>query len=163
MGSSPRVFPYVSDEGFMRLALARATAAAEHGDVPIGAVLVKDETVLAASGNERHLRHDPTAHAEILALRAGAEKSGTWRLEGSTLYVTLEPCPMCAGALVLARVKRLVYGPQDPKAGAALSLYNIVQDPRLNHELEITPGVLEEECAAVLRSFFQSRRTGPAL
>jgi tRNA(adenine34) deaminase len=153
----------MSDEGFMRLALERANAAAEHGDVPIGAVLVKDETVLAAAENERHERNDPTAHAELLALRAGAEKLGTWRLEGTTLYVTLEPCPMCAGALVLARVKRLVYGPQDPKAGAALSLYNIVQDPRLNHELEITAGVLQEECAALLRSFFQSRRTGPAL
>jgi tRNA(adenine34) deaminase len=151
------------DEGFMRLALEQAGAAAEHGDVPIGAVLVKDDTVLAVAGNERHLRHDPTAHAEILALRAGADKLGTWRLEDTTLYVTLEPCPMCAGALVLARVKRLVYGPQDPKAGAALSLYNIVQDPRLNHELEITPGVLQEECAGLLRSFFQSRRTGPAL
>jgi tRNA(adenine34) deaminase len=147
----------------MRQALDEARAAALHGDVPIGAVLIKDGDVLAAAGNERHLRKDPTAHAEILALRKGAEVLGRWHLDGTTLYVTLEPCPMCAGALVLARVNRLVYGPPDPKAGAALSLYNIVQDPRLNHELEITSDVLGEECAAVLRTFFQSRRTGPAL
>jgi tRNA(adenine34) deaminase len=153
----------VTDEDFMRTALIEARTAKAHDDVPIGAVLVKDGEVLAAAGNERHLRHDPTAHAELLALRAGAERLGNWRLDGTTLYVTLEPCPMCAGALVLARVKKLVYGPQDPKAGAALSLYNIVQDPRLNHELEITSGVLEEDCAEVLRVFFQSRRTGPPL
>jgi tRNA(adenine34) deaminase len=153
----------VNDEAFMRLALDEATAAAAHDDVPIGAVLVKDDAVLAAAGNERQLRQDPTAHAEILALRTAAEKLGTWRLDGTTMYVTLEPCPMCAGALVLARVKRLVYGPQDPKAGAALSLYNVVQDPRLNHELEITPGVLTDECGALLQSFFEARRGGPTL
>jgi tRNA(adenine34) deaminase len=151
------------DEEFMRLALEEASAAAEHGDVPIGAVLVKDGVALAAAGNERQLRQDPTAHAEILVLRAAAEKLGTWRLDDTTLYVTLEPCPMCAGALVLARVKRLVYGPQDPKAGAALSLYNIVQDPRLNHEVEITPDILAEESAALLRRFFEGRRAGPTL
>jgi tRNA(adenine34) deaminase len=153
----------MNDATFMRLALDEASAAAAHDDVPIGAVLVKDDAVLAAAGNERQLRQDPTAHAEILALRAGAAKLGTWRLEGTTLYVTLEPCPMCAGALVLARVKRLVYGPQDPKAGAALSLYNIVQDPRLNHELEVTPDVLADECAALLQRFFEVRRSGPTL
>jgi tRNA(adenine34) deaminase len=153
----------VTDEDFMRGALLQAEDAATHDDVPIGAVLVMDGEVLASAGNERQLRRDPTAHAEILALRAGAERLGTWRLDGTTMYVTLEPCPMCAGALVLARVKRLVYGPQDPKAGAAMSLYNVVQDPRLNHELQITAGVLEEECAAVLRVFFQSRRTGRPL
>jgi tRNA(adenine34) deaminase len=147
----------------MRQALERAADAREHGDVPIGAVLVRDGDVIAAAENERHLRQDPTAHAEILALRAGAEKLGNWRLDGTIIYVTLEPCPMCAGALVLARVKRLVYGCQDPKAGAALSLYNIVQDPRLNHEVEITTGVLREESAALLRSFFQSRRGSPPL
>ena len=147
----------------MRMALEQAAAAGEHGDVPIGAVLVQNGDVIAAAGNERQLRQDPTAHAEILVLRAGAEKLGTWRLDGTSLYVTLEPCPMCAGALVLARMKRLVYGPQDPKAGAALSLYNIVQDPRLNHEVEIVSGVLEEECASVLRAFFKGRRSGPAL
>jgi tRNA(adenine34) deaminase len=153
----------MNDEAFMRRALDEAAAASEHGEVPIGAVLVKEDVVVAAAGNERQLRQDPTAHAEILVLRAGADKLGTWRLEETTLYVTLEPCPMCAGALVLARVKRLVYGSQDPKAGAALSLYNIVQDPRLNHEVEITPGVLGEETAAILQSFFQGKRAGPTL
>ena len=147
----------------MRQALEQAADAATHGDVPIGAVLVQDGDVVAAAGNERQSRKDPTAHAEILALRAGAQKLGTWRLDGTTMYVTLEPCPMCAGALVLARVQRLVYGPQDPKAGAALSLYNIVQDPRLNHEVEIVSGVLEDDCAQLLRSFFKGRRPGPAL
>lgn len=142
----------------MQLALAEAAAALEHDDVPIGAVAVRSGEVVAAARNERELRGDPTAHAEVLALRAAAEALGTWRLAGVTLYVTLEPCPMCAGALVLARVARLVYGPQDPRAGAAYSLYNVVQDPRLNHFVEITTGVLEEECAALLRTFFQGRR-----
>jgi tRNA(adenine34) deaminase len=142
----------------MRLALEAARGALEHDDVPIGAVVVKDDEVIARAGNQREVAADPTAHAEILALRAAAEAMGTWRLEGTTMYVTLEPCPMCAGALVLARVDRLVYGPQDPRAGAALSLYNIVQDPRLNHHLEVTTGVLEEECAELLRSFFEDRR-----
>jgi tRNA(adenine34) deaminase len=153
----------VSDEHFMELALAEATKAATHGDVPIGAVVIQDSHVLAAAGNERELRQDPTAHAEVLALRAAAETVGTWRLEGTTMFVTLEPCPMCAGALVLARVKRLVYGPQDPRAGAAYSLYNIVQDPRLNHEVQITPDILVDECRAVLRRFFEGRREGPPL
>jgi tRNA(adenine34) deaminase len=153
----------MTDEAFMRLALEEAAAAAEHGDVPIGAVLVKDGAVVAAAGNERQLRQDPTAHAEILVLRAAAEKLGTWRLDDTTMYVTLEPCPMCAGALVLARVKRLVYGPQDPKAGAAMSLYNIVQDPRLNHETQITPDVLAEESVTLLREFFEGKRTRPTL
>ncbi|MEA2509028.1 MAG: tRNA(adenine34) deaminase [Actinomycetota bacterium] len=153
----------VNDEGFMRQALAEAVAAGEHGDVPIGAVLVKEAAVLGSAGNERHLRQDPTAHAEILALRTGAEKLGTWRLNGTTLYVTLEPCPMCAGALVLARVDRVVYGPQDPRAGAALSLYNILQDPRLNHEVEITSDVLAEESSAMLRRFFEGKRARPTL
>jgi tRNA(adenine34) deaminase len=146
------------DEDFMRRALAEAAAALEHDDVPIGAVVVRDGEVLASARNERELRGDPTAHAEVLALRAAAEAAGTWRLSGATVYVTLEPCPMCAGALVLARVARLVYGPQDPRAGAAYSLYNVVQDPRLNHSLEVTAGVLEDECAAVLRSFFKGKR-----
>jgi tRNA(adenine34) deaminase len=148
----------VTDEDFMRLALDEARKALEHDDVPIGAVLARDGEVLAAAGNERELRSDPTAHAEILALRAGAEQLGTWRLEGSTLYVTLEPCPMCAGALVLARVERLVYGPQDPRAGAAYTLYNIPQDPRLNHSVRVQPDVLATECAELLRSFFESKR-----
>jgi tRNA(adenine34) deaminase len=153
----------VNDEAFMRKALEQAVDAGEHGDVPIGAVLVKDGAPVAVAGNERQLRQDPTAHAEILVLRAAAEKLRTWRLDGTTLYVTLEPCAMCAGALVLARVKRVVYGPQDAKAGAALSLYNILQDPRLNHEVEITPGVLAEECSMILRRFFEGKRGRPTL
>ncbi|HYO62012.1 MAG TPA: tRNA adenosine(34) deaminase TadA [Actinomycetota bacterium] len=147
-----------SDEGFMRRALAEAASALDHDDVPIGAVVVRDGEVLAAARNERELRGDPTAHAEVLALRAAALAAGSWRLGGATVYVTLEPCPMCAGALVLARVERLVYGPQDPRAGAAYSLYNVVQDPRLNHTVEVTTGVLEDECADLLRSFFRTRR-----
>ena len=119
---------------------------------------MSDGEVLATTRNEREHRKDPTAHAEILALRVGAERLDSWRLQGTTMYVTLEPCPMCAGALVLARVERLVYGHQDPKAGAAFSLYNVVQDPRLNHQMEITAGVLEAECAAVLTNFFADRR-----
>lgn len=143
----------------MRLALEEARKASSHDDVPIGAVVVRDGEVLARAGNERQLRADPTAHAEVLALRAAAEATGEWRLSGTTVYVTLEPCPMCAGALVLARAARLVYGPQDPRAGAAYSLYNIVQDPRLNHSVEITTGVLEEECLALLQGFFSRRRS----
>jgi tRNA(adenine34) deaminase len=148
----------VSDEQLMGLALQEASEALAHDDVPIGALVTVGATVVASAHNERELRGDPTAHAEILALRAAARALGTRWLEGSTMYVTLEPCPMCAGALVLARVARLVYGPQDPKAGAALSLYNVVQDPRLNHSLEVTPGVLEEEAAALLTAFFDGRR-----
>lgn len=150
----------MSDESFMRLALKEAKHALAHGDVPVGAVLVHGDDVIASACNERELRRDPTAHAEMLCLRAGAEVLGDWRLVGSTLYVTLEPCPMCAGALVWARVDRLVYGPQDPQAGAAYSLYNIVQDPRLNHSVEITPEVLAEEASELLRSFFRDRRDG---
>lgn len=148
----------MSDEQFMRLALKEAERALQHGDVPIGAVVVRDGDVIGSACNERELSADPTAHAEILALRAAAAAVGSWRLDDSTLYVTLEPCPMCAGAIVLGRVPRLVYGPQDPRAGAALSLYNIVQDDRLNHQVELTTGVLEEECADLLRSFFEGRR-----
>lgn len=144
----------------MRLALEEAEAAAAHGDVPIGAVVVREGELLAAAGNERELRADPTAHAEVLALRAAAEKTGSWRLDGATIYVTLEPCPMCAGALVLARVPRLVYAAQDPRAGAAYSLYNIVQDPRLNHSMEVATGVLEGEASALLRTFFEGKRGG---
>ncbi len=142
----------------MRLALAEAKSSAEHGDVPIGAVVAVRGEAVSAAGNERELRGDPTAHAEILALRAAAEARATWRLDDATVYVTLEPCAMCAGALVLARVARLVYGAQDPKAGAAYSLYNIVQDPRLNHQVEITTGILEKECTDLLQGFFAGRR-----
>lgn len=142
----------------MRLALAEARGALEHGDVPVGAVAVRAGEVLSSSGNERETRGDPTAHAEILALRAASAALGTWRLQGVTIYVTLEPCVMCSGAVQLARVERLVYGPQDPRAGAAYSLYNIPQDPRLNHYVEITADVLAEESSALLRSFFEDRR-----
>jgi tRNA(adenine34) deaminase len=147
-----------ADERFMRLALDEAKLALNHDDVPIGAVVVRDGDVLSSAHNERELRGDPTAHAETLALRRATERAGDWRLEGTTAYVTLEPCSMCAGALVLARVDRLVYGPQDARAGAALSLYNITQDPRLNHQLEVVPGVLEDEGAALLTGFFEGRR-----
>ena len=142
----------------MQRALDEARKAAAHDDVPIGAVVTRGDEVLAAAGNEREVRGDPTAHAEVLVLRAAAEIVGSWRLTGCTLYVTLEPCPMCAGAIVLARLDRVVYGCQDPRAGAAYSLYNIVQDPRLNHQVELTTGVFEQECAAVLETFFQQQR-----
>jgi tRNA(adenine34) deaminase len=148
----------VTDEDFMGLALEQARAAPEHGDVPIGAVVVRGGKVVASARNERELRRDPTAHAEILALREATAGTDSWRLDDATMYVTLEPCPMCAGALVLARVERLVYGTADPRAGAALSLYNIVQDPRLNHNVEIATGVLGDECAGLLKAFFHSKR-----
>lgn len=148
----------MADEDYLRIAIAEAERAAAHDDVPIGAVVVRAGELLVVARNERELRGDPTAHAEILALRAAAEKLGTWRLDGATIYVTLEPCAMCAGAMVLARIERLVYGAADPKAGAAYSLYNIPQDPRLNHTLEITVGVLAADCAALLRDFFGGRR-----
>jgi tRNA(adenine34) deaminase len=142
----------------MRFALKEAERCLEWGDVPIGAVLARGEEVFAAAGNERERRNDPTAHAEVLALRAGAEAMGTWRLEGCTLYVTLEPCAMCAGALVLSRAERLVYGAPDPKAGFAGSLGDLVRDPRLNHRAEVTAEVLAEECGELLRRFFRQRR-----
>jgi tRNA(adenine34) deaminase len=147
-----------SDERYMRLALEQAERALAHEDVPIGAVLVKEGQVLAAAPNRREAEQDPTAHAEMIVLREGAKALASRRLEGTELYVTLEPCPMCAGAMVLARIARVIYGPQDPRAGAAYSLYNIVQDPRLNHEVAITTGVLEAECAALLQAFFKKRR-----
>lgn len=139
-------------------ALEEARRCLTWGDVPIGAVVARGEEVLAASGNERERRGDPTAHAEILALREAASKLGSWRLEGCTIYVTLEPCAMCAGAIVLARVDRLVFGASDPKAGFAGSLGNIVQDPRLNHRLEVSSGVLADESGELLKEFFARRR-----
>jgi tRNA(adenine34) deaminase len=148
----------LSDEDYMRLAIEQARIALDHDDVPIGAVVVRDGDVIASARNERELRKDPTAHAEILALRAATDGAGSWRLDDCTIYVTLEPCSMCAGALVLARMNRLVYGAADPRAGAALSLYNIVQDPRLNHQMEVTTGVLAETCGDLLRGFFETRR-----
>ena len=142
----------------MRLALEEARAAGAEGDVPVGAVVVRGHEVVARAGNARERDQDPTAHAEILALRQAARAVGSWHLEGCTLYVTLEPCAMCAGALVLARIDRLVLGAPDPKAGFAGSLGDIVRDGRLNHEVEVTVGVLAEECGEVLRAFFAERR-----
>lgn len=143
----------------MRQALDEARAAARHSDVPIGAVVVDAEgRVIAGAGNERELLGDPTAHAEVLALRRASERLGGWRLEGCTLVVTLEPCTMCAGALVLARVDRLVFGAFDPKAGAVASLWDVVRDPRLNHRPTVVSGVLADECGAVLQEFFASHR-----
>lgn len=150
----------VLDETLMRLALEEAERCATWGDVPIGAVVARGEEPLSRAGNERERLADPTAHAEILAVRRAAERLGTWRLEGCTIYVTLEPDAMCAGALVLARIDRLVYGAPDPKAGWAGSLGDLVRDPRLNHRLAVTAGVLERECGEVLRRFFAGRR-GP--
>jgi len=146
------------DEQMMTIALEEARAAKSWGDVPIGAVVSRDGEVLARAGNAREHDGDPTAHAEILALRAAAARVSTWHLEGCTLYVTLEPCAMCAGALVLARVDRLVFGAKDDKAGFAGSLGDLVRDPRLNHTVEVESGVLAEECGALLRAFFRERR-----
>ena len=142
----------------MRLALREAEKAREHDDVPIGAVVVRDGELIAAAHNERELRQDPTAHAEILALRQAAAALGSWRVLDATLYVTLEPCAMCAGAIVLARVPRVVYGAWDPKAGAAGSVLDILAQPQLNHRPDVSGGLLAEECGALLTSFFASRR-----
>jgi tRNA(adenine34) deaminase len=146
------------DEYFMRLALREAERATEHDDVPIGAVLVHEGEVLAAARNERELRQDPTAHAEALALREAAAKLGSWRVLDAVLYVTLEPCAMCAGAIVLARVPRVVFGAWDPKAGAAGSVLDVLREPRLNHRPEVAGGLLAEECGALLSAFFAGRR-----
>ncbi|MGA7704355.1 MAG: tRNA adenosine(34) deaminase TadA [Solirubrobacteraceae bacterium] len=151
-----RFFP--RDEYFMRLALREAERAEEHEDVPIGAVVAHDGEVIAAAHNERELRQDPTAHAETIALREAAKALGTWRVLESVLYVTLEPCAMCAGAIVLARVPRVVFGASDPKAGACGSVMDVVGEPRLNHRPEVAGGLLAEECGALLSEFFASRR-----
>ncbi len=142
----------------MEIAIERAREAEAQGDVPIGAVVARGGEPLAAAGNERELRGDPTAHAEILAIRAAAEALGGWRLPETTLYVTLEPCAMCAGAIVLARIPEVVFGAPDPKAGAAGSVMDVLGDPALNHRPRVTAGLLEDECAALLREFFASRR-----
>ena len=146
------------DERFMRLAIAEAELALGHDDVPVGAVLVHGGEVVGAGHNERELRQDPSAHAEMIALRAAAAHIGHWRLLNTTLYVTLEPCAMCAGAIVLGRVPRVVYGTADPKAGAAGSVLDILAEPRLNHRPDVTRGVLRSECAALLKDFFAARR-----
>ena len=142
----------------MRLALDEARSCVEAGDVPVGAIVTRGDEVLAAAGNARERLQDPTAHAEVLALRGAARRIGSWRLDGCTLFVTLEPCAMCAGAIVLARVEQLVFGAADPKAGFAGSLGDLVRDERLNHRVELTPGVLAEECGELLRAFFRARR-----
>ena len=151
----------MDDRHWMRQALAEARAAAALGEVPVGAVVVRDGRVIGRGHNRRETDGDPLAHAELLALAEAAGRVEGWRLVGCTLYVTLEPCAMCAGALVNARVDRLVYGAADPKAGFCGSLGDLVRDPRLNHRLEVTVGVLEEECGALLREFFRSLRGGP--
>jgi tRNA(adenine34) deaminase len=153
---SPGLFP--RDEYFMRLALREAERALDHDDVPIGAVIVHGGEVIAAACNERELRMDPTAHAEMLALREASGRLETWRLLDTVLYVTLEPCAMCAGAIVLARVPRVVYAADDPKAGAAGSVLNVLAEPRLNHRPAVAGGLLAEEAAELLRAFFASRR-----
>ena len=142
----------------MRLALEEARSAAAGGDVPVGAVIVRGDEILARAGNARERERDPTAHAEILALRRASGAIGSWHLEGCAMVVTLEPCAMCAGAIVLARLDRLVFGASDPKAGFAGSLGDLVRDGRLNHEVDVTVGVLAEECGEVLRAFFAERR-----
>jgi tRNA(adenine34) deaminase len=151
-----RFFP--RDEYFMKLALREAIRSTEHDDVPVGCVIAHEGEVLAAAPNERELRNDPTAHCEILALREAAAKLGSWRLSGTVLYVTLEPCPMCAGAIVNARVPRVVYGAADPKAGAAGSVLDVLGEPRLNHRPEVAAGLLAEDSAGILREFFLTRR-----
>ena len=149
-----------NDERFMQLALAQAEQAFALGETPVGAVLVLGEDVVCADHNRRETGLDPTAHAELLMLREGARRLGRWRLTGCTLYVTLEPCLMCAGAMVLARLDRLVYGATDPKAGAVESLYRVLEDERLNHRVEATGAVLAEPCGAILSRFFRERRSG---
>jgi tRNA(adenine34) deaminase len=146
------------DEAAMRMALAEAAKAPAHGDVPVGAVVVVDDIVVASRHNERELRGDPTAHAEILALRDAASRLGSWRLDRATVVVTLEPCPMCAGALIVGRVGRLVFGATDLRAGACGSLYQLCSDPRLNHELPVTSGVLSAQAGELLVRFFADRR-----
>ncbi|MGE5530212.1 MAG: tRNA adenosine(34) deaminase TadA [Patescibacteria group bacterium] len=148
----------ILDETWMREALAEAAKAQALGEVPIGAVLVAGDAVIGRGHNRRETDGDPTAHAEILALREGAARRGHWRLHGTVLYVTIEPCPMCAGALVNARVERLVYGAPDPKAGAAGTVLQVASDARLNHRLEIAGGVLAQEAAGLIRAFFRERR-----
>lgn len=148
----------MSDDDAMQIAIDEARLAPDHADVPVGAVVLVDSEVIARRHNERELTGDPTAHAEVLALRDAAETAGQWRLAEATLVVTLEPCPMCAGAAWAARVDRIVFGADDPKAGATGSLYNLAADPRLNHEATVTGGVRAEACAALLTDFFADHR-----
>ena len=147
-----------SDVFWMQQALELARKAVEIGEVPVGAILVKDDTCIAATHNLREQSGNPIAHAEVLAIQEASQTLGNWRLTDTTLYVTLEPCPMCAGAIVLSRIPKVVYGASDPKAGSAGTLYNIVQDERLNHQVELVSGVCAEESSALLKSFFKNRR-----
>ena len=149
---------FPKDEHYMRLALREAAQAAEHDDVPIGCVIVLGDEVIAAAGNERELRQSPTAHAEMLAIEEAARHIGHWRLLDTTMYVTLEPCPMCAGAIVQARLPRLLFGAADDKAGASGTLYDITNDARLNHRVEVSGGLLADASVALLQSFFADRR-----
>ena len=149
---------YDDDERFMRAALAEALTANEEGDVPVGAVVVRAGKIIGRGYNQRERLHDPTAHAEMIALTAASAAADSWRLDDCTLYVTLEPCTMCAGAIVLARIARLVFGATDPKAGACKSLFHIPTDERLNHRVEMTDGVLVDECGAILHAFFARQR-----
>jgi tRNA(adenine34) deaminase len=145
-------------EEFMRLALQEAGLAFKEGEVPVGAVVVVEGQIVGKGHNQREALQDPTAHAEVLALREACRKLNSWRLPHATVYVTLEPCSMCVGALILARVQHLVYGVSDPKAGAVGSLYNLAQDPRLNHRIEVTSGILEAACSEILKTFFKTLR-----
>ena len=148
------------DERMMRLALLEAEGCLDSGDVPVGAVVARDGEMLTAAGNARERLQDPTAHAEVLALRDASSLSDSWRLDGCTLYITLEPCAMCAGAMVLSRIDRVVFGARDPKAGFGGSVGNLLQDERLNHRVDVTVGLLEDECGELLRAFFRERRQG---
>jgi tRNA(adenine34) deaminase len=149
---------FARDDYFMRLAIREAERALEHDDVPVGAVIVHGGEVIGAGHNERELREDPSAHAEMIAIREAARALGSWRLLDTVLYVTLEPCAMCAGAIVLGRIPRVVYGTVDPKAGAAGSVLDVLGEPRLNHRPDVAGGLLAAECAALLQAFFRSRR-----
>ena len=155
-----RAVERLTDEQFMLEAVREAEAAAAQGEVPVGAVIVREGRIIARGRNLRETWQDPTAHAEVVALRAAAQHVGSWRLEACTLYVTMEPCPMCAGALVNARIPRLVYGCSDPKAGAVDTLFRVVTDERLNHRMEVAAGVLGAACSELLRAFFQRIRRG---
>ncbi len=150
----------MNDDDYMRLALVEARKALEHGDVPIGAVAVRNGEVIGRGYNRREADQDPTSHAEMIAIREAAQVVGHWRLEGVTLYCTLEPCAMCAGAMVLARLPRLVYGAIDPKAGASGSIMDVLRHPKLNHQVEVIPAVLAGESAALIRAFFDDLRAG---
>ena len=155
LGEQP---PKSVDEKFMQLALREAADAFERDEVPVGAVIVHNGQIIGRAHNQREMLNDPTAHAEIIAITQAAAALESWRLEETTLYVTLEPCPMCAGAIVQARIPRVVFGTTDPKAGACGTLYDIVRDERLNHQVELVGGVMADDCAAILREFFKNKR-----